>query len=217
MSLHMRILNLLKQSYIAKQAKRPSGWIGTWVISPVLIKGNDRLNDFMLEVVPPGASDIILEVGFGPGEAIYKLAKTARRAKIYGVDFSADMVRKAKKRNAVFVGSGRVALTLGDISTLPYKSNTMDKIYTANTIYFWPDPVADAKELYRVLKPKGVLVIGFRTRAQMENLPITQTEFTLYSPEEVHSLLSCAGFKTISIENRPEEGVFDSFCAIAVK
>src|SRR5258708_10309805 len=76
------------------------------------------------------------------------------------------MVRVATRRNAPAVKAGRVALSQGNITALPFEDQHFDKIMTIHTLYFWPEPHEPSQalsELCRVLKPGGRLVFTLST------------------------------------------------------
>ena len=126
------------------------------------------------------------------------------------------MVDAARKKNRHFIEEGMVKVDQANLQAIPYPDRVFDKVFTGNTIYFWPDPVNDIHEIKRVMKPGAKLVIGFRTKEQMENIPLTRYEFRLYSEEDVCQLLCVAGFSEVSVMEKPQRG-FNSFCAVATK
>ena len=77
----------------------------------------------------------------------------------------------------------------------PFAQNTFNKILTVNTIYFWENPEEFIKEIYRILKPGGLLAISFADKDFMESLPFTAYGFDLYSKERIYTLAEIAGFK----------------------
>jgi ubiquinone/menaquinone biosynthesis C-methylase UbiE len=212
------IMKRLPGRLIASQARKPTGWMGKVLMTAAFDQGNARLNDFIFDHLKLTPTDQILEIGFGSGQLFQKILKVVTGTKVCGVDFSNDMVtrlqkhlRKSKNFDQNF------ELKQGEVSALPYAENTFDKICSANTLYFWPKPLEDAKQILKVLKPGGVLLLGFRVRAQMEKIPFIQHGFTIYSPEEVQKLLLEAGFKSVEILSRKEAAGFDSYIALAKK
>ena len=104
------------------------------------------------------------------------------------------MVVVCAKRFAPLVKSGHLELACAGAEALPYEADRFTKACTVNTIYFWPDASVPLKELARVLRPGGRLVVSFSPPAAIEKLPGTKHGFTLREPEEVARLLEEAGF-----------------------
>jgi SAM-dependent methyltransferase len=55
-------------------------------------------------------------------------------------------------------------LKAGNFTKIPYEDGFFDKVCVINCIYFWPNPVVDLKEILRVLKNKGKLIISVYTK-----------------------------------------------------
>jgi ubiquinone/menaquinone biosynthesis C-methylase UbiE len=126
------------------------------------------------------------------------------------------MYAEACKINKKYIASNRVKIQKGNCDDMPYENESFDKICTSNTIYFWDDPNKIIKEMFRVIKYRGTIVLGFRDKEQMEKLPLSDDVFNLYSLEEVKTFLSNAGFADIRIEESGEKP-FVSYCAVAIK
>jgi ubiquinone/menaquinone biosynthesis C-methylase UbiE len=207
---------MLLTKYLAKQAKKPNGFFGRHIMGRLFDIANARLNDFALEVLDLDSGDNVLEIGFGRGTLLGRIAEAIPRGMVVGIDFSEDMVDAARKKNKQYIKSGLVQVNQTDLQNLQYPEGTFDKVFTGNTIYFWPKPEKDIEKIKQVMKQGATLVIGFRTREQMINVPITRYGFRLFSQEDVRQLLHTAGFSQVAIRERPQSG-FDSYCAIAVK
>jgi SAM-dependent methyltransferase len=117
----------------------------------------------LLNIMP---ADRVLEVGFGPGIAIALASERAWKGFLTGVDHSEVMLRQASKRNAHALREGRVALMLGSAENLPRFDEPFDKIFTINSIHFWNDPVECLRELWRLLKPGGVIAVTMQPRSR---------------------------------------------------
>jgi ubiquinone/menaquinone biosynthesis C-methylase UbiE len=162
-------------------------------------------------------SDRILDIGFGGGITIEEMLKVIDTGKIYGIDFSEVMVKQARDRFKEAIESNKVSIVCANVEKLPFDDSTFDKICTVNTIYFWADIVGSLAEIRRVLKNDGRLVVGIRSADKMKDLPFTQHNFKLYSPEEVRDILTDAGFTNISIEHRDRDDKFDSVMITALR
>ncbi len=212
----MFLMKLLPRGFVAAQSRKPSGIFGRWVMARVFNRLNTDLNTFIREVLDPQRSDRILEIGFGPGALIHELADMTPDSHVEGIDFSGAMVAHAAQHNRRHISAGRVRLHEGECSTLPFGDETFDSVCTANTIYFWKEPRNCLSEIFRVLKPGGKVVIGFRDAEQMSKLNLDEDYFRLYSRGEVVDLLSDAGFSGACVQEK--NGVpFDSYCATARK
>jgi ubiquinone/menaquinone biosynthesis C-methylase UbiE len=62
------------------------------------------------------------------------------------------------------------------------------------TLYFWSDPRRELRELARVLKPGGLLVLGFREPSDATAASFPTSIYRFRSSGEVEALLGSAGF-----------------------
>jgi ubiquinone/menaquinone biosynthesis C-methylase UbiE len=209
------LISLIPKRFLAAQLRQPTGWFGKIVMGDLLNKGNEKINQYAIERLEIQPIDRVLDIGFGGGITIDEMLKTIETGKIYGVDFSDVMVAQAREKFKDAIATGKVSIEFADVRKLPFYDNTFDKICTVNTIYFWEDPEIGLREIARVLKSGGRLVIGIRSADKMKDLPFTQHSFKLYTPESVKDLLSGAGFSGISIEHYDRDEKFDSVIVTA--
>jgi SAM-dependent methyltransferase len=99
---------------------RPEGVLGR-LGGIILARANRSFADEIVALLEVGASEKVLEVGFGPGVGIELLARAAPRGTIAGVDPSEEMVEQAKARNAASIGTGVVDLRRGTVADSPSK------------------------------------------------------------------------------------------------
>ncbi len=198
------LLPLIPKKFLAAQLRQPSGLFGKILMGNVLNQHNEKMNNFAVKMLDLQPTDRSLDIGFGGGVAIEKMLNTIDTGKISGVDFSQEMVKKAKQKFRLAIEAGKVSIEFADVQQLPFDDNSFDKICTVNTIYFLSDPLAGLQEIRRVLKSSGRLVVGIRSADKMKDLPVTQHNFRLYSPEAVKDLLIGAGFSGVSIECRDD-------------
>ena len=119
-------------------------------------------NRMVVELLEVRRNDQVLEIGFGPGTALKMLAERASAGFVAGIELSDEMIRAAIRRNRDSIQRGRLELKRGTVSAIPYDDYRFDKVCTANTIYFWPEPERDSAEIRRVMHPGGTLVVCFR-------------------------------------------------------
>jgi ubiquinone/menaquinone biosynthesis C-methylase UbiE len=198
------VLSLTPKKFLAAQLRQPSGVFGKFMMADFLDRHNEKMNHFAVDRLDIKPTDLVLDIGFGGGVTITEMLKKIDTGKIYGVDFSQEMVAQAKQKFKLEIESGKISIEFGDVRKLPFTENTFDKICTVNTIYFWKEPLASLQEIKRVLKSDGKLVIGIRSADKMKQLAVTQYNFRLYDPSAVGDILVEAGFINISIEQRDD-------------
>lgn len=182
------------QRYIAAQLKCPSGEDG--------IKAAEKMNDNNAGVIgktmalaAPADGEYILELGPGNAYHVRELLSMARGLRYAGVDISDTMLAEAGLMNREQVAAGTASFRKGDGRSLPFPDNTFDKFLTVNTLYFWEDALGMLKEIRRVLKPGGGMVLSFGSQRFMQHLPFVQYAFRLYNEPEVTAMLDAAGFR----------------------
>jgi ubiquinone/menaquinone biosynthesis C-methylase UbiE len=200
---------------LAQQFRRPVGFVGR--LAGFLFRINLEGIEWTISLLEIQPNDHVLEIGFGPGHGIQQVARLAMRGRVAGVDFSETMLRQASRRNAAAIAAGRVELCLGDASVLLYPDNTFHKVFATNVVYFWKDPLANLRELRRVMKPGGRLALYVIAKEDLLKFKITQTGvYQLYAGEDLVQLLTQAGFRQARFVTKSERHR-TGICAIAEK
>ena len=78
---------------------------------------------------------------------------------MYGIDFSKASVAVASKLNRNPTEVGRVEIQEATVSHLPFANDFFDMITAVETHFWWPDLPRDIREVLRVLKPGGTLIL----------------------------------------------------------
>jgi SAM-dependent methyltransferase len=198
----------LKQ-FMAAQMRKPSGWFGSIFLRRLLNRMNMAVVESTLSRLELEPHHLVLEIGFGGGAALALVSKRLITGEVTGVDFSPEMVREAERHFRPEIANGGLRVQLGDIAALPLASATFDRVFTINTIYFWPDTLQGFEEIRRVLKPGGLAVIALRSRENMACVSFTQHGFRLFSPPEVLSLMQHAGFTNVKLTHERQGTRFD--------
>jgi ubiquinone/menaquinone biosynthesis C-methylase UbiE len=210
----------LLDDFLSAQYRRPSGILGVWV-SRQMARDHQRENLWtigLLEVLP---ADHILEIGFGSGFAIDRIAGMLTNGKIAGVDFSPTMVKAARKRFTGLIQQGKIDLRHSDAACLPFPYESFHKAYSVHSIYFWPQPLNALQEIRRVLEPNGMCIITFLPRHRMQedfpDSPEDESNFKQYSGEQLTNLFLEAGFHSARIVSDPNERKRSNFSVIGTK
>lgn len=101
----------------------------------------------------------ITDIGCGPGYLLQAIAKEMPENALVGVDISKEMVEKAKA-NFASIGYGeKIEFKQGSADHLPFGDGTQDLIVSTLSLHHWDEPQLAFKEIYRVLKPGGQMLI----------------------------------------------------------
>ncbi|MBI3401451.1 MAG: methyltransferase domain-containing protein [Acidobacteria bacterium] len=174
-------------------------WFYDFTFGPALHPG--RVDAIERMGIKPG--DRVLEVGVGTG---INAALYPSECSVTGIDFSSQMLVKARRRIAR-KGVRNVRLVEMDAANLKFADDTFDIVYAPYVISVVPDPVAVTREMYRVCRPGGRIVIlnHFRSKSRLGAwLERIIAPFTLYlgfkSDLDLPAFLVQADLKPVSIE-----------------
>jgi len=176
------------------QLRTPTGWCGR-VAGAFMRFVNRGPNAAAVGALHVLATDDVLELGFGPGEAIHTLAGLAPQGLVWGLDHSDAMLAQASTRNARDIGRGRVRLLQGAFDRLPVPDQSIDKVLAVNVAYFWDDPRAVLREIWRVLRPGGRISVYVTDEAVMRRWKFAgEDTHRLYDADKLAGLLGQAPF-----------------------
>ena len=104
--------------------------------------------------------DIVLDLGSGAGnDCFIARAETGESGKVIGIDFSLQMIEKARK-NATKRGYTNVEFIEGDIEHMPLPDNSVDIVVSNCVLNLLPEKNKIFKEIYRVLRKDGHFCIS---------------------------------------------------------
>jgi len=195
---------------LGKQAGEPSGRLGR-LIGRCMNMGHGKLRRWALGEITIEAGSCILDVGCGGGKTVRDMVEAASGGKVYGVDLSEEMVRLSRDVNRELIEAGRVEIVKSGVSSLPFPDGEFDLVTAFETFHFWPDPVGDLREVKRVLKPGGTVLLAnevyederFEKRNARYARIIEGLEF--HTPEQYREFLARAGFTGVETRLVPEK------------
>jgi len=182
----------------ARQLGHPSGLIGRLVLAPMWNRRNSPLNDVAFERLALRPDDRVLEVGFGGGYLIGRMAAVVTEGRLAGVDVSQAMVDVCSKRFHALIETGRLDLQCSSVESLPYPDGHFDKACTVNSIFYWPDAQQAICELSRVLEPGGRLVMCLTCPESLEGKSFSQHGLRLYQAEQVEQMMRTADLAQVN-------------------
>lgn len=141
-------------------AALPSGLLGRlggWMMS--LMNRSEQREVLELAAVAPG--EAVLEVGHGPGVLLGELVTGTKAGRIVGLDPSPEMRAASARRVAAAIANDRVWIEEGTAAATGQPSDSFDVVLSVNTVAIWPDLAAGARELARVMRPSGRLLLSW--------------------------------------------------------
>jgi len=146
----------------------------------------------------------VLDVGCGGGRTIGKLANLTVEGWVFGVDYSKDMVKFSKERNRKLVEEGRIQLLQSSVHKMSFPDGFFDLVTAVETYYFWDTLQGAFRELNRVLKPGGKLLLVNEMikdgEYEVDNAQmIARAHVHLRALEELMALLKSEGFIDVKI------------------
>jgi ubiquinone/menaquinone biosynthesis C-methylase UbiE len=203
---------MASRSTPVNQCSKPKGWLGRFTLWR-MNSGHSKLTDWGLEHVAVEKDYTILDVGSGGGRTVSKLAAMAAQGKVYGIDYSEESVAATKKINSRSLEAGRVEVWHGSVSQLPFSEDTFDLVTAVETHFWWPNLAADMREVFRVVKPGGALVVvaevykGASTMtSKLAEKHASRTGMALLSVDQHRELFVNAGFSDVHITEERGKG-----------
>ena len=149
------------------------------------------------------SSGMCLEVGAGTGSISSLLGQTMV---VFGSDLSVEMVRVMKKKGILGFQA--------DAEALPVRNEVLDTIIGSEMIYYLDDPAQFFSEAYRILRPKGRLLLssfndGVRIYNTLRTLLRKVGMKSMYFEDDVRKFMTktqlisyteSAGFRNIEIK-----------------
>lgn len=193
---------------LLNQFKRPTGIRGK-LIAWLMNQSHKSLSLWGLKHVNIEPYYVILDVGCGGGKTISRLAQKAVQGRVFGIDYSADMVEYSKNVNKELITENRVEIVEGSVEKMDFSDNFFDVVTAIETYYFW-NSLSDAlQEIIRVLKPGGkLLMVNEMIKDGVYEIKhakiIEKTHARLFPLQEISDIMHSIGFAHVAIFTKVE-------------
>ncbi len=146
-----------------------------------------------------------------------------RNGKVYGIDHSDVSVKSSTKLNRYLIDQHTVEIQKASVSSIPYPDDFFDVITAIETYFLWPNLENDMKEVLRVLRPKGKLLLVSEIVRRPENektidrfarLANTSDYMRYKTKEELNQIFIDAGYGNVTIHENKKHGWI---CAVGCK
>lgn len=112
------------------------------------------------KTMPIRQGSMVLDLCCGTADwTIHHAQMVGEKGKVIGLDFSQNMLSLANKKVEALNLGDKITLVQGDAMNTPYEDDTFDYVTIGFGLRNLPDKVAGLKEMYRVLKPGGSVII----------------------------------------------------------
>lgn len=148
----------------------------------------------------------VLDIGCGSGNALAMMYHKNKKAHYFGVDYSKDSVKIARKNNKEAVERGHIKIAHADVVDMPYKNDSFDLIISIESFYYWKDYEKAAREISRVLKKNGTLIIVLEAHndvpdpEQYDEIKSMIDNFVVPGEKELAEFFAAAGLSFESVK-----------------
>jgi arsenite methyltransferase len=180
---------------IATQLGHPTGLFAR-LAGSLWNRRNAVLNDHIFELLELQPTDRVLDIGFGGGYLLDRMAAVVTHGSLEGVDVSTAMVRQAEKRYRKKVNAEKLSFTCASVESLPYPDRHFTKICSVNSIFYWQNFEKAFREIKRVADHAGKVAICLTCKKSIEGKGFSKN-LHLLENNEVVQLFSSNGFENI--------------------
>ncbi len=179
---------------VARQFGKPEGRMGRLVGYAMSVKNRAR-SEWVLSLLNIQAADRVLEIGFGSGRDLRRVASLSTEGLAAGVDHSAEMVKMARGKSIGAILAGRADIRHGSAERIPFPDACFNKAFSINAVQFWRDRRAALIEIRRVLRTGGLIAIALEPRGA------SSPELALANGQVMAADLAAAGFQEVQLES----------------
>lgn len=173
----------------------PKGLIGRLMLV-MMEKEHFPMAQWALEQLELPLSGEIVDIGCGGGYNMKRMLERSGAAKVYGLDISAESVRKAKKVNKSELGK-RCEVFQGSAEKLPFKDGQLDLVTAFETVYFWKNIGGCFREVARVLKSGGKFAVICNYGDPKVDWEKKVPCMTRYTEKQMAELMEGAGLRDV--------------------
>ena len=118
----------------------------------------------VLTLAAPNGSEVVADIGCGNGLYLAELARRGHAGPVFGADISPGMLHAARRRTR------QAGLLVADATTLPVRDAAADITLAMHMLYHVPEPDRAVRELRRITRPGGRLVVGLNGSDHLREL-----------------------------------------------
>jgi ubiquinone/menaquinone biosynthesis C-methylase UbiE len=156
--------------------------------------------DLALEQLAVKKDDVVLDVGFGDGEALRRLVPLVKNGRLAGLETNQGALEKAARDFSEEFTHFRVDFKNAVVFKIPFYDGSFTKVLSLDQMHTWINVDKAFDEISRVLAPGGLFVLVWGVPVD----PDTNIGRRILLPEEIEKLLKSAGFYHPALRERVE-------------
>jgi len=120
---------------------------------------DDNHLNLLMNMIDAQKGDVILDLGTGTGYIAFPLAKKYSDSTIIGLDIVTETLKRNEGK-ACKDNLDNLKFESYEGIDFPHKDNSVDTIITRYALHHFPDLKSSIKEMYRILRPDGKIIIS---------------------------------------------------------
>lgn len=181
------------KGWLRSQTAVPHGRSG-WIVAKTMPMLHSLFYGPAAERLALHRDDVLLDVACGSGALLDRYARNVQH--VAGIDLSDIQIELARRRLRDRIADGSAELVVGDAAHLPWDDGTFTVASCVGSLEYFADPDAAVKEIHRVLRPGGRVVLAYGIDDRNEKAVAQTASWGIPQPteNEARSLIEGAGF-----------------------
>ena len=204
----MKLVEQFKE-FISSQYSKPRGILGMY-FGEKMVRQHRTETLWTIKLLKLQHEENILELGCGAGFAMKLLLAQESVTNVVGIDMSGTILKSAMIRNREEISRGRAKLIQGNVQQLDFQNAYFTKVFSIHSVYFWDNLPETIAEIYRVLKPEGLILLSLSDGKNGEKWNGVKDMLE----QQIIPIMKQMGFKNIELIKGPDSRHYQT---VAVK
>ena len=153
----------MKGSNLIQKYSSLAAWAHDYIIADRALNLHAHILEYtgLADILAEKQERSVLDVGCGGGQSAIRMKELYPHLQLTGIDLSEDQIARARQR--AHRKGFSIKFEVADAEGLPYPDASFDVVFSFGSAKHWPNPLKGLSECWRVLKPKGELLVADAT------------------------------------------------------